>query len=560
LKTIGPFVAPGAGTDDSLGFGISSASSGYQGDGTGHLQLLVNMAPQAEIREIYNIDFGANASLAGVSVKGNIELDASLTAALTAGLTPGSSTPTLPSATLNFHAAASATLHASLTLGFLEASIDPGTASFSGDLSVSLNVSNFSNPGGSISGTPTSTFTTSLPITVTAAGLSPTTQSLLSVANLTLSFAPGSTIFGTSTHGAAIPLITAPSLAGANLLDFSNVSPSSVLSLLGNVFSSLDNISQNSLLQTQIPFTNKTLADALAFGQNFTDDVLSPLHMVSVATQTDGASPSTNEVQVITARNVTGGTFTLSFGGQTTAPITWTAGTGPTAQAVEDALGALSSIGKTGVVNNVHVDKADITDGQAVHRHLQRGQPRACQCGPDHRQYDDAHQRQGRAEPQPRVQKRANPCGCAQRCPRAEQPNHDSYTIPGAGQPGTLSFTIATPDAIKVATTTQGTAAIDEIETVTINDSANHPGQTFELGFKDANGVYHFTSDLADAISKGDLDTAIEGLDSSLAGKVTVDDPVGGVYTISFRQEPRRRARTARPSRAPIFLVASRSI
>lgn len=57
----------------------------------------------------------------------------------------------------------------------------------------------------------------------------------------------------------------------------------------------------------------------------------------------DGAVPSagTNEVQSVTLTSATGGTFTLSFGGQTTAAIAFNAA----ASAVQTALEALSTIG-----------------------------------------------------------------------------------------------------------------------------------------------------------------------------------------------------------------------
>jgi YD repeat-containing protein len=56
-------------------------------------------------------------------------------------------------------------------------------------------------------------------------------------------------------------------------------------------------------------------------------------------TDTQGSAP-VSEVQVVTLSNATGGTFTLSFGGQTTAPID----RGATAATVDSALEALSTI------------------------------------------------------------------------------------------------------------------------------------------------------------------------------------------------------------------------
>lgn len=54
-----------------------------------------------------------------------------------------------------------------------------------------------------------------------------------------------------------------------------------------------------------------------------------------------GGTGLVNETQTVTVTSATGGTFTLTFGGQTTAPIAFNA----TAAAVKAALVALSSIG-----------------------------------------------------------------------------------------------------------------------------------------------------------------------------------------------------------------------
>ncbi len=62
---------------------------------------------------------------------------------------------------------------------------------------------------------------------------------------------------------------------------------------------------------------------------------------VSVGTATQGAA-GTNEVQVISVdAAVTGGTFTLTFNGQTTAALAWNA----TVAQVQAALAALSTVG-----------------------------------------------------------------------------------------------------------------------------------------------------------------------------------------------------------------------
>jgi hypothetical protein len=65
----------------------------------------------------------------------------------------------------------------------------------------------------------------------------------------------------------------------------------------------------------------------------------------------DGApSAGTSEVQTLTIGGTpTGGTFTLTFQGHTTAPITWTAVDATLVSAVDAALEALGNIGTGGV-------------------------------------------------------------------------------------------------------------------------------------------------------------------------------------------------------------------
>src|SRR5262249_6201320 len=48
-------------------------------------------------------------------------------------------------------------------------------------------------------------------------------------------------------------------------------------------------------------------------------------------------------------------------------------------------------------------------------------------------------------------------------------------------------------------------------DTLTINDAKN-VGHTFRIGFKDANGVYNFTGDIADGVDKATLQSDLEAL------------------------------------------------
>ena len=110
------------------------------------------------------------------------------------------------------------------------------------------------------------------------------------------------------------------------------------------------------------------------------------------------------------------------------------------------------------------------------------------------------------------------------------------YAIPGPSLPGSLSFTIRTPRAVELDPSTAGNG--DQKYKVTIDDSVNTAGNgsdashTFRLGFADSNGVYHFTSALADSIGPTALEAALVALPgignqtATISGTATAGDKV----------------------------------
>ena len=336
------FNAPAPGTDDTLGLGINLASSDYQGgaNGTGGtLALLVNMPVTTEERESFAIDLGSQAQVAGVSINGNIELDTRLVATLKGGVV-ADGTPILDGGDLDFNAEIKVNpLNANANIGFLQASISGGSIDAKGELdaTISSTGSNFFTGTTGSAVTKSSSLTATLPLSITSSSLfDSTTQTLLGSASIGVTVGD---LFGDPT-----PDITVTS-NGANLLDFSNIQPSSVLAMLGDVANSFSNLAQSQLLKTPIPFTGENISDVLNFAQSFSNQVLNPLRMVAVTPQTQGSSsPNQDAVQVLTVRDATGGTFTLTFEGKTTTGIAYNASESD----VATALGNLSSVNVNG--------------------------------------------------------------------------------------------------------------------------------------------------------------------------------------------------------------------
>ena len=62
-----------------------------------------------------------------------------------------------------------------------------------------------------------------------------------------------------------------------DLLSFTNIGPNEILSMLQAVANAFSGLAGSSILQTQIPFTGKTLGDVLAYGTAFKERILDPL-------------------------------------------------------------------------------------------------------------------------------------------------------------------------------------------------------------------------------------------------------------------------------------------
>jgi hypothetical protein len=400
------FTAPAI--NDPLAVGLTAKATGtYRGDASGGLELLLDLPLMAEIKPTLPMGLGVQAQTAGITVSGTINVDAKMTSDLKVGVdttgTPHAFLDGNSTASLSIHAAAT-NFSASVILGFLDASTSPNNSiTLDGTLPIS-----FAAGENSLGTTPTSLTTLSATVgTPTGAGFSvdlPVTVSAGSPAVLdsaTQSLLNGAELKGTVGIGSLFENGQPSYTSGGNLLQFGNLTPSSVLGLLGNVLTSFAGIDGNSLLQTQIPFTGQSLSTALDFVTNFKHDVLDPL------TNSTTGQPTFSSLQTLMTQ-------------------------------LNSALGL--------------------------------------------------------------------PAGTLQA----------DISLPGGGAAGQVTFEIKTPKLIDVKLGgTPGTL------TVAIDDPT--VGATFALGFKDANGVYHFTPNLDDHTETDlDLQAKVAALDSSLSGKVTM--------------------------------------
>lgn len=212
---------------------------------------------------------------------------------------------------------------------------------------------------------------------------------------------------------------------------------------------------------------------------------------------TQASAVNTNEVQTVTIDNITpsGGTFTLSYGGQTTSALAYNA----SAAAVQAALIALSSVGPTDVAvtgttlgtwvvtfqNSLgNQDVAKIT-GVATSIVGDMAEETTLSSGPHH---------------------------------FSEPKNWDANAIPVDGD--TIVFQSGSSDCLYDLIAYQ---PVHYIDIATAN------GGTFSLTFDGCT-----TGALAYSVSAADMQTALGGLASIGSGKVTVTSGSTGLYTITL--------------------------
>jgi RTX calcium-binding nonapeptide repeat (4 copies) len=237
----------------------------------------------------------------------------------------------------------------------------------------------------------------------------------------------------------------------------------------------------------------------------------------------------------VTVLNATSGNFTLTFNGKTTAGIPYNA----TAAVIQTALAGLSTVGS----NNVAVTQTPAAGGTTYTITFQGTLAKANQ---PQITADASGLKNGANLLNPDPDGDGSPNivftslqSLVAKLDSLGLPVSASYTVPLGGGPGEILFSLSSgswlPTPATFATTTQGNAgtSTSEVDSITIDDSKN-AGHTFRIGFKDANGVYNFTGDIADNAALGTVQSDLEAVSGIGAGNVLVGGSPDN-YTITFQ-------------------------
>ena len=272
----------------------------YRGSATdGHLETLIDIDMHGSAGDSVDLEAGADAATAGISLSASVTANATLSGTLSVGFTTDSNSPVVflaPERTLDLHVDASASLgSAKLSLGVLGLGLKNGSLDFNGDVHLTLKDPSDSDqritvtelggqPGDlfdvstSVTGTPGGSLTVTVDTGVSSGGTDLhdlTGGDSGFTVNVTLPGLGGDQIFGTTT-GAASPHFDF-SAAGISLDNFKHVSPTDLLGMLGQVLDSMNGLATSSVLKTPIPFTGKTLGDVVDIASGFKAEILDPL-------------------------------------------------------------------------------------------------------------------------------------------------------------------------------------------------------------------------------------------------------------------------------------------
>jgi hypothetical protein len=277
----------------SSGAGAALSVGANPGDDTLELKFDLDFLARRLTAGNFDLDLGSEADLIGVSIDAKIDVTADLTASLALGLAlDGSKDFFVDDPTLDFEVTGSADVDgAPVNFGLLEAAVLPAaTAPESIKVRGGLDVA-FGDPGGdgitrvseteldgdvsalATLGVTLDELATDLPLDVVKDAFlaNPT---VFDDAELLLSLAPGSGVFS----GDAPRIATTTSTPGADLLDFSNISPLEAIPMLDQLGATLASLSASELLNLRVPLgQDLSIGDLLDFGEAFETDLLDPL-------------------------------------------------------------------------------------------------------------------------------------------------------------------------------------------------------------------------------------------------------------------------------------------
>jgi Ca2+-binding RTX toxin-like protein len=291
-------------------------STNYRGEGTqsdpaaasGPLEVFVKInRPETTVAKSIPLNLGSVAESLGISIDANpalagiqvptVSVTGKFAALLEIGTTTAAGTPIVflrPGGFLTLGLTASLPLTGlAIDVSFLHTTVTTGSLSLAGSVNVTLTdltptdgritVSDFTT------GPLSSLFTITEPVTPTftgsatvnvAAGVRVVDTTTVDLVTATFGASVTGGIFGTSTEPAKINVTftAAPSATVINLLDsFNNAGPNDILSMLQAIANAFTAIAGSEILNVEIPFTGKTLGDALAYGTAFKEKILDPL-------------------------------------------------------------------------------------------------------------------------------------------------------------------------------------------------------------------------------------------------------------------------------------------
>ena len=276
---------------DITGLGASGIEARYEADPGGAVVIYLAFDLGGSQSTSFDLNLGTEAEALGVVVDTDIDLEISFDFEMELGLEIGS-TPEFFVETAELGVDVSAEipdLDASVSVGFLEAEIVDGSISMAGGLSIALNDPTPGDSRITISDlaesltpslvtftpdVPATPFDASLPLTINAAGLDSGMLGDLAGAAIELSYptVPEGIFSG------EFPVIDQIlSTAGVDLLDFSNITPTDIIGMLGQIMSALSGLGESDLLDVSIPFTDITVGKLLDYGTSFKREVLDPL-------------------------------------------------------------------------------------------------------------------------------------------------------------------------------------------------------------------------------------------------------------------------------------------
>lgn len=283
----------------------ANASAGYVASSSGALDVVLTFDFDVSTTETFDIDLGPDGDFYGLNLSQTHGVTGAASASLTLGIanpTGGSGTFFTDDTTFTVGVDSTANLSgASLGIPFLDTLISStGKIDSNGTLTLAVTDPDISDRF-SISELQGLSFTSSTPsfgttLSNAASGLESTIPvtisgvTNLSSANVLISLPNSADLFSGD-----VPQITGPGATGGDILDFANITPGEVVSMLNRLAVSLQAIGDHPELAKHVPFTGMTIGEVLRLGETFADNVVNPLFASGDRAVPDNSIPEDGE-------------------------------------------------------------------------------------------------------------------------------------------------------------------------------------------------------------------------------------------------------------------------